>query len=233
MSLAEASAIGKNALAAHSLRLDIHAKNVANVDTPNYVRRIPILNAAEDISFHGLLNKMKTDVFGVGTLPYTQGGVVVGDTKSFEYHAITAEDNGDGTIRVNLGPAVCRLRFQVFPENHTAGDEAIIDYTTDDLTGEPGYPEYVDIEIPGFYDLDPSLMYDVVISAFDCSGGTTPLEEVDIVVGGVVAPPNTGSINIFGLTISRIDYVVTGVLAFISVAIIAFFPLRRKKTSRR
>ena len=78
MSIMEAMNIGSNALTAHGLRLDIHAKNVANVDTPNYVRRIPILNAAEDISFHGLLNKMKTDVFGIGTLPYTQGGVVFG-----------------------------------------------------------------------------------------------------------------------------------------------------------
>jgi flagellar basal-body rod protein FlgC len=78
MSILEAMSIGKHALGAHGLRLDIHAKNVANVDTPNYVRRIPILNAAEDISFHGLLNKMKTDVFGIGTLPYTQGGVVFG-----------------------------------------------------------------------------------------------------------------------------------------------------------
>ena len=34
--------------------LDIHAKNIANVDTPNYVRRIPILNATEDISFRGV-----------------------------------------------------------------------------------------------------------------------------------------------------------------------------------
>jgi flagellar basal-body rod protein FlgC len=68
--------IGSNALSAHGLRLDIHAKNIANIDTPNYVRRIPVLNASEDISFHGLMNTMKNDVFGVGTLPYLQGGVV-------------------------------------------------------------------------------------------------------------------------------------------------------------
>ncbi|MBQ6516682.1 flagellar basal body rod protein FlgC [bacterium] len=67
--------IGKNALRTHGLRLDIHAKNIANIDTPNYVRRIPILNATEDISFHGLLNTMKNDVFGIGSLPYLQGGV--------------------------------------------------------------------------------------------------------------------------------------------------------------
>jgi flagellar basal-body rod protein FlgC len=72
----ESMNIGANALTAHGLRLDIHAKNIANVDTPNYVRRIPILTATEDISFHGLMNTMKNDVFGVGSLPYQQGGVV-------------------------------------------------------------------------------------------------------------------------------------------------------------
>ena len=76
MSIMESMSIGSNALKAHGLRLDIHAKNIANVDTPNYVRRIPVLNATEDISFHGLMNTMKQDVFGVGTLPYLQGGVV-------------------------------------------------------------------------------------------------------------------------------------------------------------
>lgn len=75
MSILESINIGSNALKTHGLRLDIHAKNIANVDTPNYVRRIPVLNATEDISFHGLMNTMKNDVFGTGTLPYLQGGV--------------------------------------------------------------------------------------------------------------------------------------------------------------
>ena len=46
MSIMESINIGKNALKAHGLRLDIHAKNIANIDTPNYVRRIPVLNAS-------------------------------------------------------------------------------------------------------------------------------------------------------------------------------------------
>ena len=77
MSILESFNIGSNALRAHGLRLDIHAKNVANLDTPNYVRKIPVLNATDDISFHGLLNNMRQDVFGVGTLPYLQGGVTM------------------------------------------------------------------------------------------------------------------------------------------------------------
>ena len=76
MGIMESMNIGANALKAHGLRMDIHAKNIANIDTPNYVRRIPVLNATEDISFRGVLTQMKNDVFGVGTLPYLQGGVV-------------------------------------------------------------------------------------------------------------------------------------------------------------
>lgn len=67
--------IGANALKVHGKRIDVHAKNIANLDTPNYVRKIPVLNAKDDISFHGVMNSMKEDAFGVGTLPYLQGGV--------------------------------------------------------------------------------------------------------------------------------------------------------------
>jgi len=76
MGIMESINIGANALKAHGLRMDIHAKNIANIDTPNYVRKIPILNATEDISFRGVLTQMKNDAFGTGTLPYLQGGVV-------------------------------------------------------------------------------------------------------------------------------------------------------------
>ncbi len=76
MSLLGSMDIGQRALRTHSLRLDVHSRNMANIDTPNYVRRIPVLNATEEISFHGLLNEMKEDVFGIGTLPLLQGGVV-------------------------------------------------------------------------------------------------------------------------------------------------------------
>ena len=75
MSIMDSIDIGANALKVHGKRIDIHAKNIANLDTPNYVRKIPVLNATDDISFHGLMNTMKEDVFGVGTLPYLEVGV--------------------------------------------------------------------------------------------------------------------------------------------------------------
>lgn len=76
MGIMESIDIGARALKTHGLRMDIHAKNIANIDTPNYVRKIPILNATEDISFRGVLTQMKNDAFGTGTMPYLQGGVV-------------------------------------------------------------------------------------------------------------------------------------------------------------
>lgn len=75
MGLMESIDMGAKALKVHGKRIDVHAKNIANLDTPNYVRKIPVLNATDDISFHGIMNSMKEDAFGVGTLPYLQGGV--------------------------------------------------------------------------------------------------------------------------------------------------------------
>ena len=113
MSIMETMNIGSNALRAHGLRLDIHAKNVANVDTPNYVRKIPVLNAVEDISFHGLMNTMKEDVFGTGTLPYLQGGVAfngcVEDPTPGDkiYRPGHPDADANGYIRAsNVNPAV-------------------------------------------------------------------------------------------------------------------------------
>jgi len=68
--------IGAQGMDAHSKRLDIHAKNIANLDTPNYVRKIPVLISSEDISFSGLMTHMKDKVLQSGTIPDIGGGVV-------------------------------------------------------------------------------------------------------------------------------------------------------------
>ena len=75
MGILDAFEVGKQGLGVHGTRIEIAARNMANLDTPNYVRKIPVINATEDISFAGLLNTMKEDVFGVGTIPYVSGGV--------------------------------------------------------------------------------------------------------------------------------------------------------------
>lgn len=76
MTLIDSLKIGEGGLDAHGKRIEISAKNIANIDTPNYVRKIPTMMAVDDISFHGLLNRMKDNVFNVGNLPFSSGGVV-------------------------------------------------------------------------------------------------------------------------------------------------------------
>jgi len=69
MGILESIDIGASALKAQGLRLDTHAKNIANVDTPNYVRKIPVLNAVDDYSFGSVMGDMEN----TGT--YLRGGV--------------------------------------------------------------------------------------------------------------------------------------------------------------
>lgn len=75
MGLLEAIDIGSSGLSAHGRRLEVHAKNIANADTPNYQRKIPVLMATEDVSFQGVMANMKDNVFKSGILPHKSGGV--------------------------------------------------------------------------------------------------------------------------------------------------------------
>jgi len=75
MGILDAMDIGANALRAQGLRLDTHAKNMANVDTPNYVRKIPVLNSRNEISFNGVMGEMQSGIFASGNSTYLKGGV--------------------------------------------------------------------------------------------------------------------------------------------------------------
>ena len=67
--------VGAQALRTQGLRLDTHSKNMANVDTPNYIRKIPILTATNDISFNGIMSEMKNGIFTGGASLCLKGGV--------------------------------------------------------------------------------------------------------------------------------------------------------------
>ncbi len=78
MGILDSMYIGSNALKAHGNRLDIHAKNIANIDTPNYVRKIPVLNTIKGDSFSAILNNMQDGTFGLSSTGALQGGVSYG-----------------------------------------------------------------------------------------------------------------------------------------------------------
>ena len=70
MGLINAFNIGCQGLSVHSKRVEIAAKNIANIDTPNYTRKIPIISSNENQSFASVLSSM-----GVGASGSTLGGV--------------------------------------------------------------------------------------------------------------------------------------------------------------
>ena len=113
MSIMDAFDVGAGGLRAHGRRIEVAARNVANMDTPNYVRKIPVLNATEDISVAGLLNTMKEDVFGIGTIPFLEGGVkftgIVEDPTPAEkvYRPGHPDADSEGFVRMsNVNPMV-------------------------------------------------------------------------------------------------------------------------------
>lgn len=70
MGLMNAFNIGCQGLSVHSKRVEIAAKNIANIDTPNYTRKIPILSSNENQSFSSVLSSM-----GAGAAVSGLGGV--------------------------------------------------------------------------------------------------------------------------------------------------------------
>ncbi len=77
MGLFSAMNVGCDGLKVHSARLDINSKNIANLDTPNYVRKIPLVVATDRSSFLSVMNQMKESAFGAGTMPYASGSVAM------------------------------------------------------------------------------------------------------------------------------------------------------------
>lgn len=113
MGILDSMDIGANALKTQGLRLDVHAKNMANVDTPNYVRKIPILNASDDLSFNGVMSDMQNSIFGAGSTTCLKSGVqftgVVEDPNKGEkiYKPGHPDADKDGYIRAsNVNPMI-------------------------------------------------------------------------------------------------------------------------------
>ena len=75
MGIFSAMNIGCDGLRVHGMRLDINSRNIANLDTPNYVRKIPLVVSTDRSSFLSVMNQMKESVFGSGTMPYSTGSV--------------------------------------------------------------------------------------------------------------------------------------------------------------
>ncbi len=74
MTLSSSFNIAASGLEAQSTRLKIHANNIANLNTPNYQRKIPILSEHSQMGFEDILSSLKNGVITAG-ISYAPGGV--------------------------------------------------------------------------------------------------------------------------------------------------------------
>ena len=77
MGIFSAMNTGCDGLKVHGMRLDVSSRNIANLDTPNYVRKIPLVVATDRSSFISVMNQLKESTFGAGALPYSTGSVAM------------------------------------------------------------------------------------------------------------------------------------------------------------
>lgn len=75
MGIFNAMNVGCDGLKVHGARLDISSKNIANLDTPNYTRKIPLVVSTDRSSFISVMNQMRESVLGSGALSYSSGSV--------------------------------------------------------------------------------------------------------------------------------------------------------------
>ncbi|MDX2085915.1 MAG: flagellar basal body protein [Candidatus Melainabacteria bacterium] len=75
MSLMDAFKISEQGMDTQSARLNVHAVNIANVHTPGYVRKIPVLSETNAQSFEEILSKIRNQGVIQGGLAYRPAGV--------------------------------------------------------------------------------------------------------------------------------------------------------------
>lgn len=83
MTLHSSFGIASSALDVQSVRMKIHANNIANLNTPNYVRKIPVLVEHSTMGFEDVMATMRNGGVVNAGLSYSPGGVsmpgIIGD----------------------------------------------------------------------------------------------------------------------------------------------------------
>lgn len=161
------------------------------------------------------------------------GNTVPGNSVSFFYRAVTAKIIDRDTIDVSFGDDVCKLGFQAYRVTDTARANPLLDpeYIVDVVKQGTDLPYHMQVNVPGLaqYALGDIT---VVVKGYDCSNNELD-EDDDTAQAETPRPPQSGAINILGMTISRTDYLVTGLIAFVLVAALALLLVKRQKKSRR
>lgn len=110
MGMMDSMDIGAKGLEVHGKRLDIHARNIANIDTPNYVRKIPMISSPDGSSFQEILSSSGSNVLSgsCSNAPVEFDGIMEDPTLGDKvYRPGHPDADKDGYIRLsNVNPMV-------------------------------------------------------------------------------------------------------------------------------
>ena len=177
------------------------------------------------------------------------GNPMVGSTIMFSYKGASAvvPDDEDGTLvvepgslTVSYGKGVCSLGFQVYAEDDTDLTNPLLseEYRVAVEPATDVVPLTKEVVIPGFADLAAG-KYQVLVTSYGCGDESEVVQDETIVTleraegGSAIEPPKTGVMNVLGMTVSQVDYIVTGVIVFVLAALFAIFLMKRKNRSNR
>lgn len=106
MTLTNAFDIAAQGIDISALRIQAHSANVANANTPYYVRKIPVISESNAVTFQGVLADLRQGIFHTG-LTLNNSGVVyegnVGDPTPGKrvYSPGHPQADKDGYIRMS------------------------------------------------------------------------------------------------------------------------------------
>lgn len=174
--------------------------------------------------------------FRLSTIAYGATGDQREDTVSFQYRVMNAtydgvDAKGDPKIKAEASTDVDKIQVQVydkdgnalFVDENGAEQPIIVNRDQIDANGQ------VIITLPfAEYGADPG-DYTAVLVSYDASGNIIAINPVDFpyVLPGTPEVPDTG-VFIGDLNISRLDYLLTGLIAFGAVAGMAIYLICRR-----
>ncbi len=211
-------------------------------DNPNPIYTTTF-NPSDDAGTHNFTLNLANLNYGYGE--YTlktqatgiNGGPTREDTVKFNYEAITAgvttnpDGTGDVNIDVTVGQGVDKVTIYVYDEKGELvkdkdGNDLIIKVDPSEIDPSTGK---VNVKIPFEENGLPGGEYTAVIIAQDKDDNILSMVTLKITYKPVTPDtPNTGLAALSELNITRLDYILTGLIAFSLVAAFALYLVFRK-----
>lgn len=220
------------------------------IDLPGYTTTQPSGTYSSSIDTTGL-------AFGeylFHAVAHGNNAATADDTSSFEYRAITAafegnKENGDPILGINLNEKVNKVSVQIYNkkgeplfvdangnETPLLMDRNDIDPTTGKITATMPFKHYdadtgdYTATVTAYNNNDEVIS--MVTAATYYTNPERPVDPTKPVDPSTPDVPNTGILRIGNLNITRLDYLLTGLIAFGVAACFALYLVFRKKHRR-